>query len=176
MDSMPEQIDLQKAVEMVSRWDDVHQQQFYDLFPETVQQETRYDLMGFQQHEEDEGFATDLEGEEFNEREIDRATQQSLETQLANLSSTAGREAAAGQNLTVYNHAMSLWNHAEDTGELLEYLEAYVEERTNWNERDQLDPDRKPLQEPRVQYGSEEDQEYVEEILTQLVTETMHEV
>mgnify|MGYP006277687325 CR=1 FL=1 len=173
---MHNDIGFQQALDMVSKWDEYHRQEFYQLFPETVQQETRYDLMGLQQHDEDEGFAKDLEGEEFNEKEIDRATQESLETQLATLSATAGKEAASAQNLTVYNHAMTIWNKAEDTGELLEYLEAYAEERTEWNERDQLESNRKPLQEPRLQYGDSEDAEYVEEILTQLVTETMHEV
>lgn len=172
---MNQEIDFQEAIEMVREWGDYHQQQFYEVFPETVKQETRYDLIAVKQHDE-EGFAKDLEGEEFNEEEVDKATQQSLETQLAQLSSTAGSEAAVTQNLTVYNHAMTIWNRAEDTYDLLDYLKAYAEERNEWEERNQLEPEIEPLQEPRVQYGAEEDQEYVEEILTQLVTKTMHKV
>ena len=174
---MPEQIGFQEVLDMVNKWDEVHQSQFYELFPETVHQETRYDLMGFQQHREDEGFATDLEGEEFNYEDLDKEMNDSLRSQLAQLSSTAGREAASAQNLTVYNHAMTIWNKAEDTNELLDYLEQYAEERSEWQERNDLEIEEdSPLMPSRVQYGGTENAEYIEEILTQLVTETMHEV
>lgn len=176
-DFMSKKIGFQKSIEMLKKWDSIHQEKFYDKFPETLEQETQYDLMGFQQHREDEGFATELEGEEFHEEELDRKTHESLQKQLQNLSATAGREAASAQNLTVYNHAMTIWNRAEDTSELLQYLEQYAEERNTWNERENIEvTDEGPLLHPKVEYGSREDEKYVEEVLTQLITETMHEV
>lgn len=169
-------IEFQEAVEMLRDWNETHQQQFYHLFPETVQQEKIYDLMGIWQHE-DEGFARDLQGEEFNGEHLDAGTHRSLKSQLAKLSTTAAKEAAATQNLTVYNHAEELWQKAEDTEELLNYLQAYANQRTDWNERtNHTDTEEPLLQQPTLQYGDSEDTEYIEEILTQLVTETMHEV
>ena len=52
-DEMNTEKELQEVIDMVSEWDPSHQQKFYQLFPQTVRRETRYDLMGFQQHEED---------------------------------------------------------------------------------------------------------------------------
>ncbi|MFB6115404.1 MAG: hypothetical protein ABEK04_03850 [Candidatus Nanohalobium sp.] len=173
---MRQETGFQDAIEMLRNWDRKYQEQFYQLFPETVRQEATYDLMGVRQHEE-EGFAADLENQKFEERELDTGTHRSLKSQLAHLSTTAAKEAAATQNLTVYNHAEKLWQEAEDTEELLDHLEAYAEERTDWGERkDQEKTDEELLQEPRLDYGNTENKEYVEEILTQLVTETMHEV
>lgn len=172
---MGQDVDFQEALEMVRKWEDVHLDQFYELFPETVKQETQYDMIGLQQHDEEDEFAPDLE-EDLEEKD-ERHLRKQFQSNLAHLSDKAGREAAAAQNLTVYNHAMTLWNQAEDTQELLEYLEKYAEERTDWDERtDQEKTDEDLLQEPRLDYGDTEDAEYVEEILTQLVTETMHEV
>ena len=170
---MIDDLDFQEAIETVREWNELQQQNFYDGFLQNVRQKEKYEKMGTRQHDKDEGFAKDLEGEEFNETAIDRTTKQSLKTQLSRLSATAA-EGVSTQNLTVYKHAMELWGEAEDTPELLEYLEKYAEKRTEWNERDDLDPDRRPLQEPRVEHGDSEGTEYVEEILTELVTETMY--
>ncbi len=168
-------IDFQEAKDTVEGWNSINQQKFYELFPETVQQETQYDLIGFQQHDEMDEFASSLE-EDLEEKD-ERHLRKQLQSQLAHLSGTAGREAASAQNLTVYNHAMTLWNKAEDTPELLEYLETYANKRTDWEERtDQERIDEDLLQKPRLEYGDTENAEYVEEILTQLVTETMHEI
>lgn len=174
---MREEIDFQEAIDMIGKWDDYHRKEFYDSFPDTVEREARYDLMGLRQHEEEEGFATEFEGEELETDDIDSDTKKLFKSQLSNLSATAGREAASAQNITVYNHAMTLWDEAEDTSELLRYLEVYAAERTGWNERKGLqEQEEGPIIPPSVQYGAGEDEEYVKDILTKLVTDTMHEV
>lgn len=169
-------MELEQAIKEIEEHGREQQKEFYDQFPEIVQQEKAYDIMAVQQHSSDEGFAKDLEGREFNERGVDRATQNSLETQLGQLSATAGKEAAATQNITVYNDVMELWQQSETPQELITYLENYAKLRSEWNEREDLDPGREPLQEARVQYGDQQEQEYIEEILTQLVTETINEI
>jgi hypothetical protein len=166
---MPEDSSLQETLDRVRSWDYIRRTDFYEKFPETVKQQSVNELFGVNQHE-DEEFG---EGYDYSPDDLDGETLETLQDDLSTLSAIAGREAASAQNLTVYGHVMDLWRVSDEPSELFEYLESYSGLRSEWNERNEIEGQEHLKGREQADFGEEE---YVEEIVEDIVEKTIMEV
>lgn len=154
--------EFKQSVSHIQDWEWMKRQRFYDSFKQILDENIHYEELGVKQRDKG-SFAEDP----------DQSENEELARQLKALSASAVREASAVQNLTVYCDVRSIWQNTGSALSLLKELEEYAEERSEWNERNELENDYSLQARQKISYGQEE---YIYEILEELVTEAVEDI